>query len=100
MAEINDNQNNGKKNRATKHSTKMDMTPMVDLAFLLLSFFMLTTTFNKPRAVTVNMPVPGPVDPVPKNTVTLLLGEDDHLVYYQGMFDPKNHSMFHPSGYD
>ena len=51
MAEIQpkgDGGGKGGKKRAKKMSTKIDMTPLVDLAFLLLTFFMLTTTFNKP----------------------------------------------------
>jgi hypothetical protein len=41
----------GGKVRSKKQSTKIDMTPMVDLAFLLLTFFILTTTFNKTRVL-------------------------------------------------
>jgi len=48
----------GKKPRARKHSFHLDMTPMVDLAFLLLTFFMLTTTFAKPLVMQLTMPVP------------------------------------------
>ena len=47
----------GGKKRAKKMSTKIDMTPMVDLAFLLLTFFMLTTTFAKPNVMQLTMPV-------------------------------------------
>ncbi len=102
MAEVNHNEGNQHKGkpRAKKLSTRMDMTPMVDLAFLLLTFFMLTTTFSKPKALTVNMPEKGGPTVVPSNTVTILAGENNKLVYYQGKFDEKKSSLFHKSGYD
>ena len=81
----------GGKKRAKKMSTKIDMTPMVDLAFLLLTFFMLTTTFSKPTVMEVAMPVkPKPEDPEPpaikaSNALTLLLGKDNKLYYYDGL---------------
>jgi biopolymer transport protein ExbD len=63
MAEVQSNEQDSgkggkhKKVRAKKQSTHIDMTPMVDLAFLLLTFFMLTTTFGKPKTMEINMPV-------------------------------------------
>jgi biopolymer transport protein ExbD len=68
------------KKRAKKASTHIDMTPMVDLAFLLLTFFMLTTTFSKPKTLEINMPAkvedPEKQPPV-SNVLTLLLKGDD-----------------------
>ena len=42
--------------RSKKLSTHIDMTPMVDLAFLLLTFFILTTTLNKLKVMEIGMP--------------------------------------------
>jgi len=72
-----------------KVSTKVDMTPMVDLAFLLITFFMLTTTFSKPKAMEVNMPDKSekPDDKIKvaaSRSTTFILGEKDELLYYQG----------------
>lgn len=76
------------KKRAKKSSTNIDMTPMVDLAFLLLTFFMLTTTFSKPKTLEINMPAkPDPtVEPPPlTNAVTVLLRGEDVFWYYNAL---------------
>jgi len=101
MAELNVNDQSGsKKKQFKKHSTKMDMTPMVDLAFLLLTFFMLTAIFSKPLALELNMPdSKGDTDRWDPKTVTILIDEDQKLYYYQGEFDAKNRSSLHPSGF-
>lgn len=80
--------------RSKKSSTRIDMTPMVDLAFLLLTFFMLTTTFNKPQTMEITMPdKPKPDDVVPevneRKVLTLVLGENDKVYWYKGITDPK-----------
>lgn len=110
MAELDTGSDSGshkkgkKKSHAKKLSTRIDMTPMVDLAFLLLTFFMLTTTFNKPKAMEVNMPVPNENDAPPTKveddiTVTILIGKNDKLFYYDGVFDPKDPSKIQKSSY-
>lgn len=45
-----------KKKKKKRVSIRIDMTPMVDVAFLLLTFFMLTTVFNKPQTMELNLP--------------------------------------------
>ena len=66
------------------------MTPMVDLAFLLLTFFVLTSTFSKPKSMELSLPAePPPNSPPPpevKNGVTFLLTKDDRIFYYEGEF--------------
>ena len=94
----------GGKVRSKKSSTKIDMTPMVDLAFLLLTFFMLTTTFNKPQTMEITMPEkPKPEDKLPevneKKVVTLILGANDKVYWYHGITDPEiKVTDFSPNG--
>jgi len=79
----------GGKKRAKKGSTRVDMTPMVDLAFLLLTFFVLTSTFSKPKVMSLTYPAK-PTDKKEdpkevKNAITFLLSEDK-IFYYKGQF--------------
>jgi len=81
-----------KKVRAKKSSTHIDMTPMVDLAFLLLTFFMLTTTFSKPKTMEINMP-DKKVEPEEQQKIkesqalTVLLSANNKIVWYAGLGD-------------
>ncbi|HOM89686.1 MAG TPA: biopolymer transporter ExbD [Bacteroidia bacterium] len=95
MAEVNTDQGGGKekggkhsKVRAKKASTHIDMTPMVDLAFLLLTFFMLTTTFSKPKTVEINMPLKDGEPTKVNNAITVLLSDKDKVFWYFGEFKP------------
>lgn len=78
-----------KKSRSKKMSTRVDLTAMVDLGFLLITFFMLATTFNKPKTMEILKPakedkVKDEEIPAIKmsKTVTLLLGDNDKVFWY------------------
>lgn len=79
----------GGKIRGKKLSTRIDMTPMVDLAFLLVTFFMLATSLAKPAAMPVTMPDNKEIDIKDKDkaaeskVLTLILGADDKIFYYR-----------------
>jgi biopolymer transport protein ExbD len=95
----------GGKKRAKKMSTKIDMTPMVDLAFLLLTFFMLTTTFSKPTIMQVTMPVKEKKNDDPtvlkaSDAFTVLLGADNKIYYYEGLLDATTKPELKLSSYD
>lgn len=62
----------------------VDMTPMVDLGFLLITFFMFTTTFNKPNILDLGLPAgEGGTEINYKNQLTFILGENNRIFYYQ-----------------
>ena len=97
MAEISDSGSKGKQ-RAKKQSTKIDMTPMVDLAFLLLTFFILTTTLAEQKAFDITLPVPSKdpkekPDPV-NNAITLILTDKDQVIYYDDEFKGVDTKMY------
>jgi biopolymer transport protein ExbD len=92
MAELDTSSGGGKKGgkvRSKKASTRIDLTAMVDLAFLLITFFILTTTLAKPKAMDVTMPDKEEKNtdqlPVPASrTMTLLLGANNKLEWFVG----------------
>ncbi len=93
MAELtNSSGNGGKKERRSirnRPMPKVDLTAMVDLAFLLITFFMLTTSLQTPNSLYVAMPdKTGPLSrPMllsEDRTLNLLLAADNELIYYRG----------------
>ncbi|MEP7373876.1 MAG: biopolymer transporter ExbD [Chitinophagaceae bacterium] len=71
--------------RPEKRNPKTDMTPMVDLGFLLISFFVMTTELSKPRVASLNMPAEGPpIELGNSNALTVLLAGNDNVYYYHG----------------
>lgn len=94
---IQEEKHKGGKRRPKKHSTRIDMTPMVDLMCLLITFFMLTTAFSKPKIMQIVLPEKikkgEKVDP-PKiaesRTINIILGPQDKIYWYPGKLDPEN----------
>lgn len=88
MAEIAENPQGGGKGKAKKQSTRVDLTAMVDLAFLLITFFMFTTTLSKPKVMQIALPSDKPVDNPPKVDddviMTVLLAPKNVILYYFG----------------
>jgi biopolymer transport protein ExbD len=91
MAELDTSGGGGKKGGkiiSKKASTRIDLTAMVDLAFLLITFFIMTTTLAKPKAMDMVMPDKSKKDvqlPVPESrTMTILLGTNNKMEWYIG----------------
>lgn len=95
MAELDTSSSGGGKKhggtKSKKASTRVDLTAMVDLGFLLITFFMFTTTFNKPKVMKLNMPdkdLKDPTDIMPVKeslTSTFVLAPGDSLYYWNGL---------------
>ena len=86
----------GGKRRPKKHGTRIDMTPMVDLMCLLITFFMLTTAFSKAKVMVITMPEKDNQDQQKDQpqisafrTLNIILSEGNKVYYYIGMADPK-----------
>ena len=104
MAQIQDTGNDsGKgKKRPKRGMPNVDMTPMVDLAFLLLTFFVMTTTFSKAKVMKVVYPAKPKNDKIiPDNAkiniaLTFLLTKD-HIYYYDGEFFTEGNKKGEPA---
>lgn len=75
------------KGKQNKKLIKIDMTPMVDLNFLLLMFFMFTSSFSKPNVMDLGLPGKSNHPPTTqigdKNQITFIIGENNRIFYHQ-----------------
>ena len=93
----------GGKKRPKKGPARIDMTPMVDLGFLLLTFFVLTSTFAKPKVMSLVYPAKEKDEPIiddpsrkVNNAITFIVS-DDRLFYYKGEFYPEGNTKGQPA---
>jgi biopolymer transport protein ExbD len=91
MSEIQQQDNRNRRGgiRSKKLSTRVDLTPMVDLGFLLITFFIFTTTMQETMGLNLIVPDETPVEnetvtPESK-TISLILQDDDVIRYYHGL---------------
>lgn len=98
MAELAQDDGGGKKGgkkRPKKGPARIDMTPMVDLGFLLLTFFVLTSTFAKPKVMSLAYPAKEKDEttkpPEVNNAITFIVS-DDRVFYYEGEFHPEGNA--------
>ncbi|WP_291127652.1 ExbD/TolR family protein [Flavobacterium sp. UBA7682] len=98
MAELNTGDDGGKKGskkvRSKKSNAKVDLTAMVDLAFLLITFFMLTTSLSKPQSMDLGLPDKNkedePKDNIKvdqKRTMTIIMGKDNQIKWFHGLLE-------------
>jgi len=89
---------------AKKLTTRVDMTPVVDLAFLLLTFFMLATTFIKPQVMELILPEESAADETQpkvneKKVLNIILGADNKIYWFIGLTAPQvNESDYSATG--
>jgi biopolymer transport protein ExbD len=102
MAEIIQEEKAGGKKKAKKHAPHIDMTPMVDLMCLLITFFMLTTAFSKAKIMEINLPEKlkdKNIEP-PKisasRTLNIILGPNNKIYWYPGTVKPEDYNSLPP----
>ncbi len=91
-----------KKKMPKRVGFSLDMTPMVDVAFLLLTFFMLTTTFSKPKTMEINLPAEKneetKVEVAESNVLTVRIMEGDKAYWNIGFKPPEPIDLYESDG--
>lgn len=103
MAEIIQEEKGGGKKKSKKHAPHIDMTPMVDLMCLLITFFMLTTAFTKAKVMDITLPDKLNKDEqqnAPKisasRTLNIILGPNNKIYWYPGTVKPEDYNNLPP----
>lgn len=103
MAELQQTTGAGRnKTRQKKSHLRVDFTPMVDMNMLLLTFFMLATTFSKPQTMKITMPSDdgAPSTPITRSkAVTVYLGKDHKIYYFEGEPDLKKDDFLNQTNF-
>lgn len=110
MAEIQSNEGGGKKKGGSKQkkiSVHVDFTPMVDMNMLLITFFMLCTSLNKPQTMELSMPSNDKnitkdqqSEVKASKAITILLDKNNKVYYFAGQPDYKNYNSLKELSYD
>jgi biopolymer transport protein ExbD len=84
-----------KKVRSKKLSTRVDLTAMVSVSFLLIAFFMITNELGKPKTISLGLPDKSPIcdkygscgKGMEERVLTLLLDDNDRIISYHGLLE-------------
>ena len=83
-------QRKGKKKKARRVGIRIDMTPLVDIAFLLLTFFMFSTSMSRPQTMEINLPPQDvKVEIAESNLLTLRIDKDGSIFWSMGIESPQ-----------
>ena len=105
-AEVQESGRKNGKSKQKKFAVRVDFTPMVDMNMLLITFFMLCTTLSKPQTMEISMPsndksITEQQKSMVKasQAITLLLGADNKLYYYEGEPNYKDYTSLKETSY-